>query len=119
MPRPMVTVQPVDDAGAPLGTATNPLSTDPAAVASPYVAASVALTTTAAIVIAAGAMPNQRTLKNTDATNTAFIGGAGVTAATGFPLKPGESLTFDAKVSSAALYGVCSAGGPVLAIIGF
>lgn len=119
MGRPMVTVQPVDDVGAPLGTASNPLATAPPAVAAAYVAASVALGTSASIVVAAGAMANQRAVKNTDATNTAYLGGAGVAVATGFPLKPGESITFDAKVSSAALYGICSAGTPVLATIGF
>jgi len=119
MSRPMVTVQPVDELGAPLGTASNPLATAPPALATAYQAFTATLGTTAGIVVALGALPNQRTVKNTDASVIAFLGGAGVTTATGFPLKPGESITFDDKVSSAALYGVCASGAPVLAVLGF
>lgn len=93
---------------ATLGTAT----TD-------YASAQIALSTSAQVLIASGAMPNRRTVKNTDASVTVFVGGPGVTASTGFPINPGESLVFDARGTANALYGVAASGAPVVATLGF
>lgn len=47
-------------------------------------------------------------IKNTDTTNTVYIGASGVTTGTGFPLKPGETMTLDRNY--AAVYGICAGG---------
>lgn len=47
---------------------------------------------------------------------TVFLGGAGVTATTGFPVFPNTSLPFDAS-ATAAVYAITSTGSAVVAIL--
>lgn len=89
------------------------------AVSAAYSVVSTALSTAAAQIVAANALPNQRTIKNTDASITIYVGPAGVTAANGFPLKPGESVKFDAPNTTAALFAVAASGTPIVSAIGF
>lgn len=65
------------------------------------------------------ALPNQQTVNNTDVSITEYLGSAGVTATTGFPLKPRASQTFDPRNTSAVLFAVAASGAPVVATIGF
>ena len=71
----------------------------------------VAMTAAAAVIKAAPATGHYRysiTIRNLDTTNTVYIGGSGVTAATGYPIKSGESFTLDRNF--AAIYGICDTG---------
>lgn len=88
-------------------------------VSSPYVVATTTLSTSAQQIVAAGSLTNQRTIKNTDASITIYLGPSGVTASNGYPLKPGETITFDARNTSAALFAVAASGTPVVSAIGF
>jgi hypothetical protein len=47
-------------------------------------------------------------IRNTDTTNTVYLGASGVTSSTGFPLKAGETFVMDRNY--AAIYGICAAG---------
>lgn len=72
--------------------------------------------TNVATVLDAGATTTQsRTVKNLDAAATLYIGGAGVTAAAGYPLLPGESLTVSGE--NAPLYAIAAAAGPFVAAV--
>ena len=107
MPAPMVTTQLVDGAGQPLGSASAPLATAPPKVAGSPVTGRIAVATgtTATAVLAAGRNDEMVSLKNTG-TVKAYVGGAGVTAANGWPLAVGESMTMDAKVAEGAISAV-------------
>ena len=48
-------------------------------------------------------------VRNQDDTVSIFLGGSGVTDATGYELKAGESLSFD-LFSGASLYGIVTTG---------
>lgn len=58
----------------------------------------------------------QAVVFNTDATNTVYLGAAGVTAATGFPLAAGASLSLQA-VDSETLWGITGGASVVLAVM--
>jgi hypothetical protein len=81
--------------------------------------ATTTLSASAQQIVAAGSLTNQRTIKNTDASITIYLGPSGVTASNGYPLKPGETITFDARNTSAALFAVAASGTPVVSAIGF
>lgn len=55
-------------------------------------------------------------LRNNDATNDAIIGPTGVSAGTGYRLKPGQVLTIP-DVQRIDLFAIASAGSPVLDIL--
>lgn len=68
----------------------------------------VAMTQTAAVIIAANPARIAVVIKNIGATNPVFIGPtSGVTATTGHELQPGEAISMD---TLAAVYGVCGTG---------
>lgn len=48
-------------------------------------------------------------IRNWDTDNYVYVGGSGITASTGFPLLPKESLPFDLS-DGAQLYGICETG---------
>lgn len=53
------------------------------------------------------------TIKNTDASTTAYIGSGTVTALNGFAIKAGESVSLD----TGAAINVFSSGTPIIAVI--
>ena len=59
-------------------------------------------------------LPNRKAIsvRNNSASVTLYIGGSGVTVATGYPILPYESLPFDMS-TGAQLYGICDAGQTV------
>ena len=67
--------------------------------------------TTSATQLAATALTDRKTLvvANTSATVIAFIGGSGVTTATGFPLEPKGNYSFDME-DTATLYAIVASG---------
>jgi hypothetical protein len=89
-------------------------------VTSPYLHSQVAVGASAVQVLSVGAAPNMRTVKaSTGNSGLCFLGSASVTPSNGFPISPGESLTQDVRLSTAALYAVCANPSQTIAIIGF
>lgn len=54
-------------------------------------------------------------VKNTGAT-TCYLGGSGVTSATGYPLAAGETLAYDALPGD-VVYAVCASGSTTVAVL--
>lgn len=53
-------------------------------------------------------------IRNTDATNSVFLGGSGVTTATGFELKAGQQIgPLSLNSGDAKLYAIAAVAGPV------
>ncbi|MHB0929185.1 MAG: hypothetical protein ACYC3W_09855 [Candidatus Nanopelagicales bacterium] len=80
------------------------------AIGSSISAARVAMTATAALIKdipATGTFRESISIKNLDAANTVYLGPVGVTAAAGFPLLKGETITLNRN--QAAIYGICDA----------
>jgi len=74
--------------------------------------AQVALTTTAAQVVAARATRRNVLIVNTDTAITVYVGNTGVTSATGLPILPGQGITIP---SVAAQFAVAASGTPTVA----
>lgn len=88
-----------------------PIQWHKTAIGSVLTANQVSMTQTAAVIKAAPTTGHYRysiTIRNLDASNTVYLGASGVTSSTGFPLKAGESITFDRNF--AAIYGICGTG---------
>lgn len=80
-------------------------------------AARVTVSTAAVALNTAGTAGGSLTVKNTDATNAADLGAAGVTAGTGFPLAAGATVTIEVDAGD-VLYAIRSAAADVsLAIL--
>ncbi len=90
--------------GAPTGTAM-PASLPKLAAGPTTARTAVATGTTATAILAAGRSDEMVSLKNTG-TVKAYIGGTGVTAANGWPLAVGESMTMDAKMAEGGISAV-------------
>ncbi|MGX7706324.1 hypothetical protein [Methylobacterium sp. Gmos1] len=69
----------------------------------------VATGTTATAILAAGRIDEMVSLKNSG-TVRAYIGGTGVTAANGWPLAVGESMTMDAKMAEGGISAILDTG---------
>lgn len=67
------------------------------------------LTTTATIALPVNASRRTSLFNNFDASIVVYVGAAGVTSATGFPVQPGQSYV---HTTTAALYAVAASGTP-------
>lgn len=56
-------------------------------------------------------------IQNIDGAITIYIGGPAVTAATGYPLAPGQVFTANLYGSSEIPYAIGASGGPIAAIL--
>ena len=56
-------------------------------------------------------------IQNIDSAITIYIGGSGVTAATGYPLLAGQSFPFALYGSSEIPYAISASGTPVIAVL--
>lgn len=96
----------------PVPTTANP-NINPATV---YTAQQTA--TSSAVALAARALVNGIVVTNlSTSTNTAYVGATGVTAATGYPLVPGQSISFGVTNAS-AVFIIAPTGSPVVAVAG-
>lgn len=77
----------------------------------------VALSTTAAVVVAASSVGGTVSLKNKDASIVIYVGKAGVTAATGYRLGAGESVTIECVQNTPAIYAVAASGTPTVMVM--
>jgi len=106
--------KPVDAAGTPLGTTSNPVIIDEPAPTGLASDQGTATTTAAAI---GGGVVKSVLVKNTSLLNDIFIGGSLVTTATGYPLGPGNSLTLEVS-DLAQVYVIVAAATEPFAYIG-
>lgn len=74
----------------------------------------VALSTSAASVVAANSSRHAVTVKNIDASISIYVGVAGVTSSTGYLLKAGESVRIQ---TGAAVFAVAASGTPVVVFV--
>lgn len=74
----------------------------------------VALSTTAAQVVAARNQRHRVVIKNIDSTITIYVGASGVTASDGFQLLAGESVALH---TTAAVFAVAASGTPSAAYL--
>ena len=100
-------VKVVDDSGAAVGPATNKGAPS---FANNQVTAGAA----SAQVVAARATRRAVLVRNTDAANSAYVGGGTVTSLNGFPLKAGESITIE---TTAAVNAIRATADVVLAYL--
>lgn len=77
-------------------------------------AAQASLSTTSGVVVAANATRRSVTIQNMDATITIYVGAGTVSAANGFRLIPGQSVSID---TTAAVNGIAVSGTPTAGYI--
>ena len=70
---------------------------------------SVATTATRLDTSTAGGMGSSSLLVKNKGANSIYLGGSGVTTATGYELGTGDSISVDLKASDAGLYGIVAA----------
>ncbi len=85
----------------------------------PITTAQIAVSNAGPVLLASGAggtaaAPVSAAVRNADTVNSIFVGGAGVTAAAGFEVKPGTTFAVD-LVTGDTLHGIASVAGPVAA----
>jgi hypothetical protein len=101
----------------PAGTSANPTITQPQPTTAAVASAQQTCTTSAV------QLPNQAYTNGfvatalTTNTGTVYIGGSGVTTSTGYPLKPGQSIAYNAANSNQA-YLICDGNSDKITITG-
>lgn len=82
------------------------VSTDAASIPAGFQTGQVSVTSSGILIAAADSSRTFLDIANTSATDAVFIGAQGVTTTTGHRIAPGGSFTLDARLSTAAIYGV-------------
>lgn len=77
----------------------------------------VALSTTAAVVVAASDAPSCVLIKNNDASIVVYVGKAGVTSATGYKLGAGVEVKLEFDENTPAVYAVAASGTPSVSVL--
>lgn len=77
----------------------------------------VALTTTAAKIVNSSETGATVSVKNTHASIVVYVGKAGVTSATGYPLAAGAEKVFECVGKTPEIYAVAASGTPSVAVL--